>query len=138
MAKSLHYINKVEMIESSQLTNSIFIPGVGVYLSSGLTFDKLCTTGLSSMEISDQIENKIRSYTQKLTSVLFRSFEVANHKYCFLVTSVSGEQFLLGSKERPFPLVTFTDTRPEGATSKCAVTMLVNYTNATIYKVLGI
>lgn len=138
MAKSLHYINKVEMIETVQLANSIFVPGVGVYLSSGLTFEKLCTVGLSSLEISDQIEKKIRSYTQKLTSVLNRSFEVGNRKLCFLVTSVSGEQFLIGYKDRPYPIITFNDTRPEVTTSKCASTMLVNYTNTTIYQVLSV
>ena len=137
MAKSIHYISKVEMIDSVQLSDSIFIPGVGVYLSSGIPFDKLCTVGLSSLEISDQIENKIRFFKQKVRSVLPYSFEVGNRKLCFLLTSISGEQFLLGSKDRPFPLVTFSDLRPEGIAAKCAVTMLVNYINTSFYRVLN-
>lgn len=126
------------MIDSNQLASSIFISGLGVYLSSGLPFEKLSTVGLSSFEVSDKVENKIRTFTQNLTSVLSERFDVGNRKLCFRLTSVSGEQFLIGSHERPYPLVTFTDSRPDSVTSKCAVTLLVSYSNVGFYPVLAV
>lgn len=137
MGKNLNFINRVEMIEATNLASSIFIPGVGVYLSSPLNFQKMETIGLSSLESTDKIENKSRIISQKLTLSLRERFAVGNHKFCFLVTTVSGEQYIIGSKDRPYPLVTFTDARPDTATSKCAVTMTVTYSNLCFYAVLG-
>lgn len=125
------------MIEATDLSSSIFIPGVGVYLGSSLTFQKLETIGLSSLEFTDKIENKNRIVSQKLTSSICKRFEVGNHKFCFLVTAVSGKQYIIGTKDRPYPLITFTDSRPDNAASKCAVTMLVTYSNLCFYEVLG-
>lgn len=137
MSDRLKYINKIETIEAHQLASSIFIPGTGVFLESGLVFQRLDTVGLSLLDISDKIESKSRIITQKLTSYLPERFEVANRKYCFLITSVSGEQFLIGTGERPYPIVTFTDTTPDSTASKCAVTMVATYTNTCFYKVLA-
>lgn len=137
MSTNINFINRVEMIEAADLSSSIFIPGVGVYLSSPLNFQKMETIGLSSLEFTDKIENKNRIVSQKLTSSICERFEVGNHKFCFLVTTVSGKQYVIGSKDRPYPIITFTDTRPDNAASKCAVTMLVTYSNSCFYEVLG-
>ena len=137
MDNNLNFINRVEMIEAEKLSSSIFIPGVGVYLNTPLTFQKLETIGLSSLEFTDKIENKSRIVTQKLTSSIYERFPVGNQKYCFLLTTASGRQYLIGGKDRPYPLITFTDSRPDNAASKCAVTMLVTYSNLCFYEVLG-
>ena len=63
MSNCLKFINQVELIEVANLSSSIFIPGVGVYLSPALTFRKLETVGLSSLEILDRVENKNRIYS---------------------------------------------------------------------------
>lgn len=136
MSCKLKYINKIEAIEADLLNSSIFIPGTGVFLNDGLAFQKIETVGLSLFEVSDKIESKNRIITQKLTSHLPERFEVANRKLCFLITSVSGEQYLLGSNGRPYPLVTFTDAIPDSAASKCVVTMVATYVNICFYKVL--
>lgn len=138
MKNCLKFINRVEMIEADKLSSSIFIQGVGVYLETGLSFQKLETVGLSSLEISDTIQNKNRLFSQKLTSYLSAGFDVANRKFCFLVTAISGEQYLIGTSSRPYPMVTFTDSRPDSVSSKCAVTMLVTYSNTSFCPILGV
>ena len=120
------------------LSSSIFIPGVGVYLSPALTFRKLETVGLSSLEILDRVENKNRIYSHTLTCYLPDRFNVANRKLCFLLTAISGERYLIGTDSRPYPVVTFTDSRPESIASQCAVTMLVTYSNTCFYTVLDV
>lgn len=138
MGNCIKFIKRVEMIEADKLSSSIFIPGVGVYLSSQLSFQRMDTVGLSSLESSDKIENKSRIFSQTLRCYLSEGFEVANRKLCFLVTAISGEQYLIGTKSRPYPLVTFTDSRPESVSSQCAVTMHVTYSNTSFYPVLGV
>lgn len=138
MSNCLKFINQVELIEAADLSSSIFVPGVGVYLDKLLNFQKLVTIGLSSLENSDKIENKNRICSQKLTAYLPEAFGVANRKLCFLLTAVSGEKYLIGTDSRPYPVVTFTDSRPESVSSQCAVTMLVTYSNTSFYPVLGV
>lgn len=138
MNNCLKYINQVELIEVANLSSSFFIPGVGVSLSPALTFRKLETVGLSSLEISDRVENKNRIYSHALTCYLSDRFNVANRKLCFLLTAISGERYLIGTDSRPYPVITFTDSRPEGVTSQCVVTMLVTYSNTSFYPVLDV
>ena len=137
MSRNLSFVNLVEMIDAEKLSSSIFIPGVGVYLSTPLTFRKLESIGLASLKFTDKIENKNRIVFQKLTLSVCERFEVGNHKFCFLVTTVSGKQYIIGGKDRPYPIITFTDSRPDNAASKCAVTMVVTYSNLCFYEVLG-
>ena len=136
MCTNCRFFKKVEMIESAKLSNSKFIPGMGVILSSGLIFSKVKTVGFSDLEISDSIEGKTTLHNHALTSYLVNRFAVGNKKLCFRITDYNGNQFIIGTYQRPYPKITFTDIAPSVLSSKCAVKMSVNYLSTSVYPVL--
>lgn len=129
MDSLLKQIKKVEMIEAKYLVNSTIIGNYGIILDFYRPFDNLSAIGLSSVENSDKIESKVRIYTSKLIALLPNQIKVGNKKLCFRVTTVSGEQFLIGTDKSPYPIVSFTETYPNSPSGKCGCTMTVTYSN---------
>lgn len=129
MHSVLKQIKKVEVIEAKHLVNSTIINDNSILLQVYRPFSVLNTVGLSSVEKSEKIENKVRIHTSKLTALLPEDFEVGNKKLCFRVTTVSGKQYLIGTDKRPFPIVTFNENYPNTASTKCGSTMTVTYSN---------
>lgn len=129
MSSLLKQIKKVEIIEAKHLTNSTIVGNSCIILEIYRPFDDLDTIGLSSVESSDKIESKARIYTSKLTALLAEKIKVGNRKLCFRVTTVSGEQFLIGTDKSPYPIITFTETYPNSPAAKCGCTMTVTYSN---------
>ena len=95
MYSVLKQIKKVEVIEARHLVNSTIINDNSILLQVYRPFSVLNTVGLSSVEKSEKIENKVRIYTSKLTALLPEGFEVGNKKLCFRVTTVSVQRFLI-------------------------------------------
>jgi hypothetical protein len=129
MSSILKHIKKVEIIEAKHLVNSTIINDNSILLQIYRPFSILDTVGLSSVETSEKIENKVRIHTSKLTVLLPEGFEVGNKKLCFRVTTVSGERFLIGTDKRPFPIVTFSENYPNSTSTRCGSTMTVTYSN---------
>lgn len=117
------------MIEAKHLINSTILDNSSVLLEVYRPFESLDTIGLSAVESSDKIENKVRIYSSKLTALIPERLEIGNKKMCFRVTTVSGEQFLIGTDQRPFPIVTFSENYPNSVSTKCGCTMTVTYSN---------
>ncbi len=129
MSSILKHIKKVEIIEAKHMVNSTIINDNSILLQIYRPFSILDTVGLSSVETSEKIENKVRIHTSKLTALLPEGFEVGNKKLCFRVTTVSGERFLIGTDKRPFPIVTFSENYPNSTSTRCGSTMTVTYSN---------
>lgn len=129
MSSILKHIKKVEIIEAKHMVNSTIINDNSILLQIYRPFSILDTVGLSSVETSEKIENKVRIHTSKLTALLSEGFEVGNKKLCFRVTTVSGERFLIGTDKRPFPIVTFSENYPSSTSTRCGSTMTVTYSN---------
>lgn len=129
MSSILKHIKKVEIIEAKHLVNSTIINDNSILLQIYRPFSILDTVGLSSVETSEKIENKVRIHTSKLTALLPEGFEVGNKKLCFRVTTVSGKRFLIGTDKQPFPIVTFSENYPNSTSIRCGSTMTVTYSN---------
>lgn len=70
------------------------------------------THGCISMETQDTIDNGTRIYTTRLSALLTTDPLLPdNHPLAFLATEASGRTFLIGTSERPHPVVTHIDTR---------------------------
>lgn len=117
------------MIEAKHLINSTIVNNDSILLEVYRPFDLLEAIGLSTVETSDKIENKVRIHTSKLTALLPCKIEVGNKKLCFRVTTVSGERFLIGTDKKPYPVITFNENFPNSASSKCGCIMSVTYSN---------
>lgn len=103
MVHLIQNIRKVECIEAYHLQHSDIIADRGVWLNVYQQFSPISTIGLSSVEISDKIENRQRIFTTKLTMFRSKKLLPGAKKFCFKVTTVTGSQFLIGSSENPTP-----------------------------------
>lgn len=129
MVHLIQNIKKVECIEAYHLQHSDIIADRGVWLNVFQQFSPISTVGLSSVEISDKIENKQRIFTTKLT--MFRTTKLlpGTKKLCFRVTTVTGSRFLIGCTDKPYPVIQNEETFPSAAGGKSGVTVTVTLTS---------
>ena len=124
----IHYISRVEYCEVRELTAMTVVKKQFALVPPAANFTRLPMVGLASVEVSDKIENKQRVFVSKLAVFLPERFEVGNKKLCFRLRTVSGEYFMLGSGDRPYSIITSTDTIPDTPSSRCGSAMVVTYT----------
>ena len=116
------------MADASSI-NLAFIRKGTCKLSATVNWEDLCTVGLSSLEFSDKVENKVRIYTTKLTCHLREECQVGNRKLIFLATTVQGKEFLVGTSNRPYPIVTQKCTMPDTPSGVSNTEMTVTFTS---------
>lgn len=129
MVHLIQDIRKVECIEAYHLQHSDIIADRGVWLNVYQQFNPISTIGLSSVEISDKIENKQRVFTTKLTMFRTEKLLPGSKKFCFKVTTITGSQFLIGCADKPYPVIQNDETFPSAANGKSGVTVTVTLTS---------
>lgn len=129
MKPILSNLKKIEVIETRLLQNTTIIPGLGVMLNFWRNFTELPLVNLASMETVSKVENKSRLFTTSIKALLFENFDVANRKLAFMVTTVDGDRFLVGTNESPFPVANTTYTFPEKESDPSGCTLTVEFTD---------
>lgn len=129
MKPILSNLKKIEVIETRLLQNMTIIPGLGVMLNFWRNFTELPLVNLASMETVSKVENKSRLFTTSIKALLYEHFDVANRKLAFMVTTVDGDRFLVGTNESPFPVANTNDTFPEKESDPSGCTLTVEYTD---------
>lgn len=129
MLQILDNITSIQILETRLLQNLTIIPGTGVMLNYWRYFTELPLVNLASMEVASKVENKSRLFTTTIKALLSEHFDVANRKLAFLVTTVSGDRFLVGNLESPFPVVNTSDVFPDKPADQSGCTLTVEYTD---------
>lgn len=129
MKTILSNLKKIEVIETRLLQNMTVIPGTGVMLNFWRNFTELSLVNLASMEIVSKVENKSRLFTTSIKALLSEPFDPANRKLAFLVTTVDGDRYLVGTNESPYPIANTTDTFPEKESDPSGCTLSVEFTD---------
>ena len=129
MLPVLNNIHKVEFIEARFLKDIVVIPGKGVFLQTFRNFQKMDSVGLSAVTVATKVSKKNSVHSVNLKVLLKTSFEVGNRKLCYRLTTVTGEQFLLGTNVAPFPITTTSDNYPSVVTEKSGTTLTATYSN---------
>lgn len=130
MLQVISNINRISFIETRRLRNITVIPGRGVMMNYWRDFAELPLVNLASMEISSKVENKSRLFTTSIKALLSEHFDIANRKLAYLVTTVLGDRYLVGTDESPFPVSNTTDTFPDKASDTSGCTLSVEYTDS--------
>lgn len=130
MQPTLSNLKKIEVIETRLLQNITVIPGVGVMLNFWRNFTELPLVNLASMEIVSKVENKSRLFTTSIKALLSEHFDVASRKLAFLVTTVDGIRYLIGTDESPFPIANTNDSFPEKESDSSGCILSIEYTDA--------
>lgn len=129
MVHLIQNIRKVECIEAYHLQHSDIIADRGVWLNVYQQLNPISTIGLSSVEISDKIENKQRVFTTKLTMFRTEKLLTGSKKFCFKVTTITGSQFLIGCADKPYPVIQNEESFSSAASGKSGVTVTVTLTS---------
>lgn len=136
-AQLLHNVNGISIIETRFLQNTVIIPGRGVFLNYWRNFSKLPLVGLAKCEVTSKLQDNSRIFTTILSGLLSEHFDVTGRQLAFMITCVNGDRFLIGSCERPYPVVNTTDTLPGKASDPSGCTIDVQYVDTMgILKVL--
>lgn len=129
MKPILQNIKKIQVIEARLLQNLTIIPGTGVMMNYWRNFTDLPLANLASMETVSKIDNKSRLFTTSIKALMTKHFEVDNRRLAFMVTTVSGDRFLVGTHESPFPITNTSDVFPDKETEVSGCTLSVEYTD---------
>lgn len=123
------FIKKVERCPASQMAMTEQIQDIGIRLNGCSGFENLCIIGLASVDIATKVENKQRIFTAKLEFKTIDDPGNDRDKYCYLLTDVTGRRFLIGTGERPYPMLSTSELAPNTPAGKSGCTCTVTYTN---------
>ena len=125
MKHLLSNIKSVEVIDAADLRDAVIVQNRGIILQSSPVAQKISQNGLASCEISDKNENNTKVFSIKLQFHCCCRLDVGYHEYCFRITTVTGSQFLMGTADRPYPVITNDETFPSAANGKSGVNVTV-------------
>ncbi|MCM1356520.1 MAG: hypothetical protein NC212_08970 [Staphylococcus sp.] len=113
MKQLLRNITKVSYIDARTLQDITVIPGMGVILGDDFNFIALRLVGLGGCEVSSATDDRVPVFTSVLSCLLSEDFDPANRPLAFMMTTLQGERFLLGTAESPFPIITSVSSLPD-------------------------
>lgn len=91
----------------------------------------------AQLVISDKIEDGNRIYTAKLTFQTCEGRLADPDRLAFLCKTIDGIYYLIGTDERPHPVVTQQDTHPNNFSDNQLTEVSVNYSAAQICPIIG-
>lgn len=137
MTQLLNNIARVEYIETRYLRDTIITPDNDVLLQYWRNFIELHIVGLAQVNVADQVEHNARLTTVTLNALTCERFVPSTRPLAWRVTTVTGQQFLIGINETPFPITTTTDNFPDKATDQSGTTVKVEWkTPLTLLRII--
>lgn len=89
---------------------------------------ELCMSGYAAMETTDSVEDGIRTITTRVTVLLAGDMQrMPDYPVVWRLTDLSGAEWLIGTGERPHPLVTRRETRPQHISERNSVTLSIDW-----------
>lgn len=82
----------------------------------------------AALTVSDKIEDKSRLFTAKLSFSTCEEWLSGNEKTAFLCVTADGDRYLVGTDERPYPVVTQQQNHPEEGKSTQLTQVTVQWT----------
>lgn len=126
---SLQYAHRAYLMPAHHLLGAQAFPGVGTITgSAALPWQPLCLSGLAALEVTSEMQQGVRVYTAKLTAVLSQPPGQQLSPVAFRLGLTDGSFLVLGTHQRPFPVVATTDTHPARPSERCALTLTATLT----------
>ena len=126
----LLYIHKIEWCEAYYLQSAILMShDRRAILRDVAPWRTLPTVGLAALETTEEMENGVRLHTTKLSATLEETFVFPERPIAFLASSVNGSRLLIGTAQRPFPLITQNTFLPSNSAENCFTELVANFTS---------
>lgn len=124
----IRHINKVEVCEAYHLGLATPLPdGLHVVINDYMPFRPLPLVGLAAVEVTDELTNRMRVWTTKVTARLSNLFLLPACPVVFRLTDVCGRHYLVGTALFPFPKVNFSDKFPDQPAGISGCNLLVTW-----------
>ena len=124
--KQIKLVTKVERIPATYLQGMNRISKTNVRLPSGITWQPLNIKPHAQLTISDKQEDGNTVWTAKL--VFKTCEEFADHeRYAYRCRLFNGQYRLIGTDERPYPVVSVVESMPENVTENQLNEVTVNW-----------
>ena len=127
MQQLLQNIKHVEYLEARYLTNIQLVKNDKVMLNYWRNFTEHPIAGLAQCEVSQAVDNGTRLTTVKLSYHSACALDVDNLRLAWRITTVTGEQYLIGTTEQPFPVTIVQNNFPDEETEKSGYTVTVTW-----------
>lgn len=101
-----------------------------VKMDAGTPWQSLVIKVPARLTISDKIEDGVRLYTAQLVFKVCQEDLGGWSRQAFRCHTADGKQLLIGSDERPYPVATVNQPRPDNMTDSQLCEVTVNYTSA--------
>lgn len=127
----LLHIRRIDACEAYHLASALIYPKTAlVFLHELMPWRRIDIAALAALETSEEVEKGVRLFTTKLTATLAgERMPLPERPLAYRLTTVGGQQFLLGTAFRPFPLTTQETVAPSRAAEVSAVTLSVKWTS---------
>lgn len=123
-------VKTVEICEISSLPDDImekYLSGEQISLNND--FYILCIKGIGSCDTIDKIENNQSISETKLVFFMEQQPIRYNTFMAYRITDITGHKYLIGTKERPFPIRQVVRNNPSTMNNKKGYTITISYTN---------
>lgn len=124
--KQIKIITAIDRIPVTDLEGMTRISKTGIRLPSGLNWQPLQVKRYAQLTISDKVEDKNVVWTAKLQ---FKTCDMpdAHGRWAYRCRLTDGRYRLIGSYERPYPVVTVQENMPENVTDNQLNDFTVNW-----------
>lgn len=127
----LLHIRHIDSCEAYYLASALIYPKTAlVFLPEPMPWLRRDIAGLAALETSEEVEKGVRLFTTKLTATLAAErMPLPERPLAYRLTTVGGQQFLLGTAFPPFPLTVQETVAPSKAAEVSAVSLSVRWTS---------
>lgn len=90
---------------------------------------ELCMSGYAAMETTDSVEDGILTISTRVTVILATELlqPMPEYPVAWKLTDISGDEWLIGTGERPHPLTTRRETRPQNINERNSVALSIDW-----------
>lgn len=128
---TLHHIKKIEICEASALTNIILSGDNSCRIDQSVNFTEINIVGLADANVESAQENNQVLYT---TTVSYKTKDKTldgKRKVAFLLTSINGNRYLVGTHMRPYPVMKESNPFPSNPVNSILKEVTVTWKNVT-------
>lgn len=115
MSKLVH-VNKIEMIRCEDLISLKIISDTSCRFQNNPFFVNLNIHDLVGISIEDSLENNQKVYNTVATFQCCCKQPLTDRRLAFRLTSIDGKRYLIGTNNRPYPIIKEKNTFPEKPT----------------------
>ena len=126
MSKLVH-VHKIEMADASNLGSLRVVGEASCRFKSLAVFSEIHIHELVGVTIEDSYENNQKVYTTTATFKTCDKMPLTVRQVAFRLTSVSGQQYMIGTGSRPYPIIKESNPFPEKPADSTLKTVTITW-----------